>query len=190
MNTALLLMDLQLDFLADSGRMPVGAANAEQVIAVANGMVALFEERGWPVFVIFNQFRKNDVIGNLFRRNAALEGSEGGRIDPRLLVHDAHCFSKSKSSAFTNPEFSEYLKVTGIGQVVICGVYAEGCVRATAFDALRAKLGVVVLSDGVASNRRSKHNWALSHMGKRGVRIMPFEQYRDTLSGLQLDTMR
>ncbi len=179
---ALLLIDLQIDFLSDNGRLPVGAANAERVISVANSMAALFEERGWPIIVIYNQFKKSDVMGNFFRRYAAVEGSEGGKMDPRVLVHDARYFSKAKSSAFTNPDFSEYLKMTGIDHVVICGVYAEGCVRATAFDAQRANQETVVLSDGVSSNRTSKYKWALSHLRKRGIRVMSFEDYLDGLS--------
>lgn len=175
--TALLLIDLQLDFLSDTGRLPVGTANAEWVIAVANRMISLFEEQRRPIFVIYNQFKRSDVIGNLFRRNAAIEGSAGGEIDPRIHLHDPFRFPKARSSAFTNPTFSEKLKKTGVDRVVICGVYAEGCVRATAFDALKVSLDVVVLSDGVASNRRSKYKWALSSMGKRGVRIMSLKDY-------------
>ena len=98
-------------------------------------------------------------------------------MDPRVLVHDARYFSKAKSSAFTTPDFCEYLKTTGIGQVVICGVYVEGCVRATAFDAQRANLDTVVLSDGVSSNRTCKCKWALAHMRKRGIQVMSFEDY-------------
>jgi len=174
---ALLLIDLQVDFLSDKGRLPVGAANAARVIDVANSMVALFEERQWPIIVIINQFKISDVIGNICRRFAAVEGSDGGKIDPRVLVHDVRHFSKAKSSAFTNPDFSEYLKNLGIRHVVICGVYAEGCVRATAVDAKRANLETVVLSDGVSSNRKSMYKWALSHMLNRGVQIMSFEDY-------------
>jgi maleamate amidohydrolase len=179
---ALLLIDLQIDFLSVIGRLPVGEANAERVISTANSMVSIFEERQWPIIVILNQFKKSDVIGNFFRRYAAVEGSEGGNIDPRIVVHDARHFPKSKSSAFTNPEFSEYLKMTGIGHVVICGVYAEGCVRATAFDAQRANLDTVVLSDGVSSSHNSKYKWSLSHMQKRGIRIMSFANYLEAHS--------
>jgi nicotinamidase-related amidase len=174
---ALLLIDVQIDFLSDNGRLPVGTANAERVVSVANRMVDLFEKRKWPVIIISNQFKKNDVMGNFFRKQAAVEGSEGGRIDPRVQVNAARHFSKSKSSAFTNPDFPEYLKMAGIDHVVICGVYAEGCVRATALDAQRANLDTVVISDGVSSNRKFKNNWALSHMRKRGIQIMSSEEY-------------
>jgi len=180
MRTALLLIDLQLDFLNAKGRLPVGEANAGRVIAVANRLAALFAQRRWPIFVIFNQFKPADVIGNFCRRYAALEGSEGGKIDPRLLVHDVRYFSKAKSSAFSNAGFSSELALTAVGRVVICGVYAEGCVRATAFDAKRANLDTVVLSDGVASNRSSKYKWALAQMQKRDIEIMTAEDYLAT----------
>lgn len=177
MTTALLLIDLQIDFLSDKGRMPVGTANADRVIMTANQMIQLYEERRWPVIVIYNQFKKTDILANFFRNRAAIEGSEGGNMDPRIRVREGLFFSKSKSSAFTNPDLSEYLKKMGIGQVVICGVYAEGCVRATALDAQRANLRTILISDGVASNRNSKLKWALSHMQKRGIQVMMLENY-------------
>jgi len=61
---------------------------------------------------------------------------------------------------------SEYLKQKEIDHIVICGVYAEGCVRATALDARRAGLCATLISDGVASDRAFKFNWALSKMQK------------------------
>lgn len=179
---ALLLIDLQIDFLADDGRLPVGAANAERVIANANRMVALFAEQRLPICVIANQFKRSDALGNFFRRYAAMEGTEGGYIDPRVVVHDARSFSKAKTSAFTNPDLGAYLKAALIDRVVICGVYTEGCVRATAFDALRAGLETVVISNGVASRRTATYKWALTHMQKRGVRVVPMEEY---LAGLE-----
>jgi len=174
---ALLLMDLQIDFLANGGRLPVGAANAERVIAVANRMAALFAERQCPIIMIANQFKRSDTLGNFFRRYAAMEGTEGGYIDPRVLAHDACSFSKAKSSAFTNPDLADHLKAALIDRLVICGVYTEGCVRATAFDALRAGLETVVISDGVASKRTATYKWALTHMRKRGVRVVSMDEY-------------
>lgn len=177
MRTALLLIDLQIDFLADTGRMPVGSANAERVITTANRLIRRHEERHWPIVVICNQFRKTDVIANFFRNYAAIEGSAGGTMDPRIHAHDGLFLTKAKSSAFTNPDLTKYLRKAGVDHVVICGVYAEGCVRATALDARAAGLRITLIADGVASNRNAKLRWALSHMRKRGVRILSCEEY-------------
>ena len=177
MLTALLLIDLQNDFLSDNGRMPVGPAHAEKVILTANQLIYFFSKRHWPIIDVFSQFNKDDIIGNFFRKHAAVEGSEDGKMDPRILAHDATCFPKSKSSAFTNPYFPEYLKQKGIGHIVICGVYAAGCVRATALDARRTGLGATLISDGLASVRTFKYKWALSQMQKRGIRILSLGDY-------------
>jgi nicotinamidase-related amidase len=72
---------------------------------------------------------------------------------------------------------SEYLKQNEIDHIVICGVSAEGCVRATALAARRAGLCAILISDGVASDRAFKFNWALSNMQKRGIRILSLEEY-------------
>ena len=180
MTTALLLIDLQIDFLADTGRMPVGKANAERVITTANRLIRLYEERAWPIVVICNQFRKTDVIGNFFRNYAAIEGSEGSAMDPRIHIHDGLCLAKAASSAFTNPDLSAHLKQRGVDHVVMCGVYAEGCVRATALDAQCAGLRTTLIVDGVASNRNAKLRWAVSHMQKRGVRVLSCEEYLES----------
>ncbi|NVN89590.1 MAG: cysteine hydrolase [Desulfuromonadales bacterium] len=177
METALLLIDLQIDFLSEAGRMPVGSANAEKVIVTANHLIGYYNKRRWLIIDVFSQFKKYDIIGNFFRKHAAAEGSEGGKMDPRILPHGATCFPKSKSSAFSNPYLVEYLKEKEIDHIVLCGVYAEGCVRATALAAQRAGLDVNLISDGTASDRTSKYNWALSHMQKRGVRILSLEEY-------------
>jgi nicotinamidase-related amidase len=190
MRSALLLIDLQIDFLSDNGRMPVGSANAERVIFTANQMIKIYEERRWPIIVIYNQFKKKDIIANFYRNFAAIEGSEGGNMDPRIHVHDGIFISKTKSSAFSNADLSEHLKHMGIDHIVLCGVYAEGCVRATALDAQRFKLRTTLISDGVASNRKFKYQWALSHMQKKGIRIMTHENYIESDSNMPLEPSR
>jgi len=180
MVTALLLIDFQIDFLSDNGRMPVGEENANRIISTANRLIDIHKERHWPIIVIYNQFKKSDVIGNFFRKHAAVEESAGGRLDPRLYVDDAPLFPKSSSSAFTNPNLSGYLRENSIGHVVICGVYAEGCVRATALDAQRANLRTTLISDGVASNRKFKYKWALSHMQKRRIQVVSLHDYLES----------
>lgn len=182
MSPALLLIDLQKDFLAETGRMPVGSAQAKKVIATANQLIRFFNKRRWPIMDICNNFKQNDFIGNFFRKHAAMEGSEGAEMDPRIIDHGATCFPKSRSSAFSNPYLVEYLKQKGIEQIVICGVYAEGCVRSTALDARRAGLGVTLISDGVASNRAFTYRWALRRMQRKGVRIQSLGEYL-TLNG-------
>jgi nicotinamidase-related amidase len=183
MHEALLLVDFQYDFLASSGRMPVGEENARRVIDIANSMAALFEKRGCPIVFIHNQFKASDVIRNFFRRHAAIEGSAGSRPDSRVQVRGARFVEKSRRSAFSNPDLAAYLKMAGIDHVILCGVYAEGCVLATALDAQKSGLQVTVLSDGIASDREFKYNWALSRLRRQRIRLLTHDAYREQSPG-------
>jgi nicotinamidase-related amidase len=175
---ALLLIDLQIDFLSDSGRMSVGRDNAARVIAVANRLISFHEKRHWPIVLVCSNYKRYTVVANYLRKYAAMEGSEGSRPDPRLVFSQSPVtFPKSRSSAFANPYFAEYLKQKLVDRVVICGVYAEGSVRATAEDARQAHLDVALVADAIASRQAAQYTWALSQMEQEGMRILTLDEY-------------
>lgn len=171
-DTALLLLDLQRDFLEMKGRLPIGAGNADMVISSANRMVRHAERSGWKQIFIKNEFLKSDWIGNFFRKQAAVEGSAGAEMDPRVLFPALSAvISKSRPDAFTNPALAEVLESAGIRRIVILGVMAEGCVRATAKGAINRGFSVTVVSDGVASSRDFLKRFGLKSMQKAGASV-------------------
>jgi nicotinamidase-related amidase len=171
-DTALLLLDLQRDFLETGGRLPISAADADMVIAAANRLVRHGEKAGWQQIFITNEFRKSDWIGNLFRKSAAIEGTFGAEIDPRVIIPTgSSIISKSRPDAFTNPALAEVLKSAGIRQIIILGVMAEGCVRATVKGARNRGFAVTVVFDGVASRRDFLKRFGLMSMQKAGASV-------------------
>jgi nicotinamidase-related amidase len=171
-DTALLLLDLQRDFLETTGRMPISAGNADKVIASANRLARHAESAGWKQIFIKNEFRKSDWIGNLFRRRAAIEGSVGAEIDPRVIFPASSAvIAKSSPDAFTNPSLADALRIAGIRQIVILGVMAEGCVRATVKSARNRGFSVTVVADGVASSRDVLKRFGLKSMQKAGASV-------------------
>ncbi|MGD0885459.1 MAG: cysteine hydrolase [Thermodesulfovibrionales bacterium] len=171
-DTALLLLDLQRDFLESCGRMPISAGNADIIISSANRLVRHAERAGWKQIFIKNEFRKSDWIGNLFRKRAAIEGSVGAEIDPRVVFPTgSSVISKSRPDAFTNPTLDEILKSARIRQTIILGVMAEGCVRATVKGARHRGFSVIVVSDGVASSRDLLKRFALKSIQKAGASV-------------------
>jgi len=171
-DTALLIIDLQRDFLETSGRMPIRASNADIVISSANRLIKHAESAGWRPIFIKNEFSKSDRIGNFFRKHAAIEGSAGAEIDQRVLFPvGSAVISKSRSDAFTNPELAALLNSSGINRLVILGVMAEGCVRATVNGARTLRFSVTVVSDGVASSRDFLKWFGLFCMKKAGARV-------------------
>jgi nicotinamidase-related amidase len=168
---ALLLLDFQRDFLADDGRMPVAREHVAPVLAAARRAADRALLGGDLVVTVGNEFRRSDVIGNLLRRRAAIAGSPGTAWDDRIDVDGALYVPKAAGSAFTNPALSAELEARGIRHVTIAGLYAKGCVRATAQAALRRGLTVEVLGDAVACSSDRSRQRALARLTDRGVRV-------------------
>ncbi len=171
-STVLLLIDLQRDFLESRGRMPISATNAELLITTANRMIQHAESIDWQIVFIKNEFEPSDRIANFLRRYAAIAGSSGTDIDPRVKISPRSSAAlKTKPSAFSNQEFVEQLQRLEIREIVVLGVMAEGCVRATVKDAIKRGYSVTVVSDGVASTRDFLNRFGLKSMQNAGAII-------------------
>ena len=170
---AVLLMDLQVDFLDPAtGRMPVAALAAERVLDRANAVLRGEALAGSLVVAIANAFPRSQYLGNFFRHQAAVEGSSGASLDPRLQVSErVPVFGKNASSAFSNPQLHPFLQAQGVRTLVLIGVFAEGCVRATAVQARRLGYEVVAPLDSIATNSRLKLAFALRSMRRHGVAL-------------------
>jgi nicotinamidase-related amidase len=170
---AALLLDLQTDFLASSGaRMPVGDLEAARVLGAANAVLAGQALAGALPVLVANQFPRSAWLLNLFRNGAAVVGTPGASLDARLkAVPEVRVFPKSSSSAFANPELAPYLKANGVEKVFVLGVYAEGCVRATAIEAVRLGYEVVVPLEAVGTNSEVKRRFAVWAMRRAGVHM-------------------
>jgi nicotinamidase-related amidase len=173
--SAALLMDLQVDFLARSGaRMPVDAADADRIIDTANDVLAGRALASSLPVLVLNRFPATDRLANFFRHGVAIAGSIGAQLDDRVLAGPSvRVFPKQRSSAFTNPELDAYLRCNGIRQLYVFGVFAEGCVRATAPDAMRHGYRVVVPIDAIGSNSVMKRRFAQWAMRRAGVTLVP-----------------
>lgn len=155
--SALLLLDLQKDFLYADGRLPIPTAKADKLILVANHLIRHFQQRSNPVVLIGNEFSKTDWIGNWFRNKATVKSSDGTQLDPRLERESCPYFPKSKGDAFSNPDLDAYLRQQQTGSLCIGGVYTEGCIRATAVGAIARGYRVYLVTNAVASNSEWKH---------------------------------
>jgi nicotinamidase-related amidase len=169
--TALLVMDLQRDFLADDGRMPVARDQVTGMLDATNALLARATELGLDVVYVRNAFSEWDVIGNLARNGAAVAGSDGARLDPRVRAVGNAGFTKDQPDAFSNPELDAHLREHEIGRLVVAGVFADQCVRATVLGALNREYQVTVLSDGVAAATDRDREQALVGLVADGAEV-------------------
>ena len=168
-------IDLQYDFLADKGRMPVARNQVAGILNAANRLLVLAGEMGWTVAYVVNEFSPWDFPANLFRRHAAVRGRPGSDIDPRVVMAEGRRFVKTKGDAFSNPDLTAFLNSRGIARVVLTGVFAEGCIWRTALGALRQGFAPVVVADAVASANDMRRSAALEKMRRRGIAIVSAE---------------
>lgn len=168
---AVLVLDLQKDFLADDGKMVITRDRISGLLATNNAVVTGARSKGALVVYIGNEFSPSDWLPNLFRRGAAVKGTPGTALDPRLSIVSPHYFPKQQGNAFSNPDLEPFLRAQGITNLVVTGVYADGCVKETVEGALRQRFQVTVLSDAVASGSLDRTKRALSDMKRAGAEI-------------------
>jgi nicotinamidase-related amidase len=169
--TAVLALDLQRDFLEEAGRMPVARNQVDGLVVAANAVIDRAAAKGVPVVYVLNEFRRSDWLLNLLRRGAAVVGSPGAELDPRVHVVGSARFPKWQTSAFTNPALDAFLREQGATHLVTLGLYAPHCLRATVAAALERGYEVTVVSDAVAAASDRSRDKALERMKRGGASL-------------------
>ena len=98
------------------------------------------------------------------------------------MVND-HYFPKRVANAFANRDLDAFLRTHGVARVILAGVFAHACVRATARGALRLGYRVAALEDGVATTGERRRTAALSRLQQMGAEIVTSEQMLSSAGG-------
>jgi nicotinamidase-related amidase len=170
---ALLVMDVQTDFVGGEARMPVAKDQVEGMIERINVASADFAAAGDRVIYIRNVFPKGD-IANLFRNNAAVENSGGIKIDPRVRLVSDVVFDKNQSDAFSNKNFEKFLLDNQIDELTLSGVFADQCVYWTSVAALQRGYKVRYMINGVAAKDRKTIEKAAASIAEKGATVFSY----------------
>ena len=153
MRPALLLVDLQHDFLSAPGLEPA----ARVVVANARRLLAAARAAGVPVVHAITSVDASggDAMPH-WRSQPRLRCVRGtpGHAEPPELAPAAGEATVSKAffSAFSAPDLDRALAAAGADTLLVAGVHLHGCVRATVLDAYQRGLGVWIAEDAVASD--------------------------------------
>ncbi|MDE3087148.1 MAG: isochorismatase family protein [Acidobacteriota bacterium] len=189
LRTALLVVDIQNDFADPGGSLYV--RGAEALVERANAYVRLAREAGatvaysqdwhpahtphfaqdggtWPVHCVADtwgaQFVPDLMVeGPVFRKGT---GGEDG--------YSAFSMRDVGSGEITATGLAHALSVADVGELVVCGIATDYCVKETALDAIGIGYGVVVPTDAVRAVdlHAGDGDRALEAIGRAGGRCV------------------
>lgn len=169
--TAVLVLDMQRDFLQPEGKLQVEPSQVEPLLERVNLLLDRVACCAPQVEVVYirNTFSPDDTIANWFRNGAAVRSTTGAQLDPRLRRVAGASFDKEAPDAFSNAAFDRHLRQQRVDHVVIAGVFADGCVKHTARGALNRGYRVTLLRDGVADASQEDVSDALQTLRAEGA---------------------
>jgi nicotinamidase-related amidase len=175
---ALVIVDLQNDFLSSEGAYARGKTVSSEAILLPERLVPLAQavkkHHGLVAASLFTLWPDADgqpmISPHLLERRPFLRkgdfapGSWGqANVDVLApLIDVAVC--KVAYSAFFNTQLDWILRRAGINTVVVCGIVTNGGVASTVRDAHMRDYQTVVLSDGCATFTETAHQAALTDM--------------------------
>lgn len=174
MTAALLLIDLQEDYLASPGLVP----HRGEVVAGAARLLARCRAASVPVLHVWTTLhRERDERMPHWRsagRWTCVEGTPGHAPPPELLPAPGEpVVHKTHFSAFADGSLAGHLRAGGVEEVWIAGVHTHACVRASAIDAYRLGFAVAIASDAVASDQPLHADETRRWLGARCARFVP-----------------
>ena len=173
-NTALLLVDLQNDFIHPDGAYARGGAVAEALTALPARLAPLAQAvRGAGGLVAATQFtlvpgRGGEPIISphllalrpFLRRGDFLPGAWGHQVVDALQPIDL-AVEKIAYSAFYMTRLEWLLRKTGVERLVVGGIVTNGGVASTVREAHVRDMDVTVLEDGCAAGTPALHAAAI-----------------------------
>lgn len=156
--TALIVVDMENDFVAEGAPMETPAGRA--MLPTLKRAIAFCRERGIRVIYTTHAHRRDgcdmgmydDLWPPIASRAGLVDGERGIEIYPEIAPRaDEIVIKKHRYSAFYGTDLEIVLRGLGVDTVVITGVTTENCCHATARDALFRDYKVAFLSDATAT---------------------------------------
>lgn len=180
--TALLVVDLQNDFLAPDGAyarggavsdaaraLPARLAPVARALKAAGGLVVASRFTLWP------DARGEPMVSPHLKalrpflaRGDFAPGSRGQAVVDALLPVVDVAVDKVAYSAFFMTQLDWLLRRAGIDTVAVCGIVTNGGVASTVRDAHVRDFHLQVLSDGCAAFTEARHATSLADLAGLG----------------------
>ncbi|KAI7739953.1 hypothetical protein M8C21_029355, partial [Ambrosia artemisiifolia] len=184
-NTAIVVIDMQNDFVLADGSMRVDGA-----LPIVPNVIKAVEEARRRGFLVVWVVREHDPLGRdveLFRRHLyadgkpkpILKGSKGAELVDGLVIKEGdYKVVKTRFSAFFATHLHSVLQGAGIDSLVVVGVQTPNCIRQTVFDAVALDYkSVTVIVDATAAATPDVHAANIYDMKNIGVAAPTLEEW-------------
>lgn len=158
LKTAMIVVDMQNDFVAEGALLQSG--QAAQMVAKLAGTLKFCREQGIRVVYTAHVHRADgcdmglydDLYPPIAERVALVDGTKGVEIFAELApAAGEHVIKKHRYSGFFATDLDLILREWGVDSVVISGTTTENCCHATARDAMFRNYRVAFLSDATGT---------------------------------------
>ena len=147
--TALIVIDMQNDFVKDGGSLVV--PDAEGTIPAIRWLLDLARESGMKVVFTQDTHTEGDPEWEVWPEHV-LEESWGWRIVDELAPgEDEVVIGKVRYDAFYGTHLDHFLRLWGVDTLIICGTVASICVHYTAASAALRWYDVIVPRDATSA---------------------------------------
>ena len=180
--TALVIVDIQIDFAAPEGllgRLGLDLSEADAAIERCERLVAVARKAGVTVAlmrVVTRPETDSRALKNFMARRgragseAICRADEAGADYYRIFPAPGDIeIRKVLYDSFYGTDFDERLRARGVDTLVICGLSTDCCVDSTARAAFHRDYDVFVVSDACAAYEPGLHESSLSAMEKNCV---------------------
>jgi biuret amidohydrolase len=165
--TAILVIDMQNDFVKPEGVMP--AEGVQDIIKNIANLLLLSRDKGIPVIYTQHVHRKDlsDFgIAHYFEPPSCLEESEGMKIIEELCPQEIDIIvtNKRRYDAFFDTDLNLILRNFKVVNLIVAGVMTDACVFATVHHARCLDYKICIISDCCAGTTAENHYSALKIM--------------------------
>ena len=147
--TALVVVDMQNDFVKEGGSLVV--PDAEATIPKIKDLLGLARESGMKVVFTQDTHTDGDPEWEIWPEHVR-EGSWGWEIvDGLQPLEDELAIRKVRYDAFYGTHLDHFLRIWDVDTLVVCGTVANICVHYTAASAALRWYNVVIPKDAVSA---------------------------------------
>jgi nicotinamidase-related amidase len=147
--TALIVVDMQNDFVKEGGNLVV--PDAEGTVPVIQDLLRLARDSGMKVVFTQDTHTEGDPEWDIWPEHVE-EGSWGWRIVDELTPRENEfVVRKVRYDAFYGTHLDHFLRLWGVDTLVLCGTVANICVHYTAASAALRWYRVIVPKDATSA---------------------------------------